>query len=157
MKVRLLMIGKTAEKWLQQGVDKFSDRLVHYLPFELKVLPDIKNAGKLKIPELKQLEGESVLKTIDNQDRLILLDENGKQMTSRDFSAFLEKQMMTGSRRLVFVIGGAWGFSDEVYKRADVKLSLSSMTFSHQMARLLFTEQLYRAMTILKNEPYHND
>lgn len=151
------MMGKTSEEWLQQGVDKFLKRLGHYLPFETSVLPDIKNGGKLKPPLLKQMEGEVILKSLNRSDLVVLLDENGKNYTSREFSDFIGKQMLDGSRRLVFVIGGAWGFSEHIYQRADKKISLSRMTFSHQMVRLIFTEQLYRAMTILKNESYHND
>lgn len=156
MKVLLLMVGKTAEKWLNQGVDGYFQRLTHYIPFEAKVLPDIKNAGKMKPEILKQLEGEAILKAIEKPDNLILLDEGGRHFSSRDFAGFMEKRMLAGTRRLVFVIGGAWGFSDEIYRRADSKISLSKMTFSHQMVRLIFAEQLYRAMTILKNEPYHH-
>lgn len=157
MKVLLLMVGKTAEPWLQKGVKQYFDRLTHYLPFEAKVLPDIKNAGKMKPEALKQLEGEVILKNVENSDQLILLDEGGKLFSSREFSEYMEKQMLGGARRLIFVIGGAWGFSEDVYQRANGKLSLSRMTFSHQMVRLIFAEQLYRAMTILKNEPYHHD
>ncbi|PWD97949.1 23S rRNA (pseudouridine(1915)-N(3))-methyltransferase RlmH [Marinilabilia rubra] len=157
MKVLLLMVGKTSEKWLNEGVESYYKRLNHYLPFDAKVLPDIKNAGKIKPEALKQLEGEAILKVLDKSDRLILLDEGGKHFSSRDFAGFMEKQMLAGTRRLVFVIGGAWGFSDEVYKHSNSKISLSRMTFSHQMVRLIFAEQLYRAMTILKNEPYHHD
>jgi 23S rRNA (pseudouridine1915-N3)-methyltransferase len=151
------MVGKTAETWLQKGVKQYFDRLTHYLPFEAKVLPDIKNAGKMKAEALKQLEGEVILKNVENSDQLILLDEGGKLFSSREFSEYMEKQMLGGARRLIFVIGGAWGFSQDVYQRANGKLSLSRMTFSHQMVRLIFAEQLYRAMTILKNEPYHHD
>jgi 23S rRNA (pseudouridine1915-N3)-methyltransferase len=157
MKVLLLMVGKTAESWLQKGVNQYFDRLTHYLPFEVKVLPDIKNAGKLKAEALKQLEGEVILKNVENADQLILLDEGGKLFSSREFSGYMEKQMLGDARRLIFVIGGAWGFSEEVYQRSNGKISLSRMTFSHQMVRLIFAEQLYRAMTILKNEPYHHD
>lgn len=157
MKVVLLMVGKTAESWLQQGVKQYFDRLTHYLPFEARILPDIKNAGKMKYDVLKQMEGDLILKNLENSDQLVLLDEGGKIFSSRGFSEYMEKQMLGGARRLIFVIGGAWGFSDEVYQRANGKISLSRMTFSHQMVRLIFAEQLYRAMTILKNEPYHHD
>ncbi len=151
------MVGKTSEAWLQKGVKQYFDRLTHYLPFEVKVLPDIKNAGKMKVETLKQMEGEAILKNVENTDQFILLDEGGKHFSSREFSGYMAKHMLGGARRLIFVIGGAWGFSDEVYQRANTKLSLSRMTFSHQMVRLIFAEQLYRAMTILKNEPYHHD
>jgi 23S rRNA (pseudouridine1915-N3)-methyltransferase len=157
MKVLLLMVGKTAESWLQKGVNQYFDRLTHYLPFEVKVLPDIKNPGKMKAEALKQQEGEVILKNVESSDQLLLLDEGGKHFSSREFSGYMEKQMLGGARRLIFVIGGAWGFSEEVYQRSNGRLSLSRMTFSHQMVRLIFAEQLYRAMTILKNEPYHHD
>jgi 23S rRNA (pseudouridine1915-N3)-methyltransferase len=157
MKVLLVMVGKTSGKWLQQGIDEYVNRLSHYLPFDIKILADVKNAGKFNPDSIKQQEGEIILKSLQGGDRVVLLDENGKNYSSRDFSGFVEKQMNSGVKRLVFVIGGAWGFSDDVYQRADNKLSLSPMTFSHQMVRLIFTEQLYRAMTILKNEPYHHD
>ncbi|MGQ1891802.1 23S rRNA (pseudouridine(1915)-N(3))-methyltransferase RlmH [Thermophagus sp. OGC60D27] len=157
MKILLLMVGKTSEQWLQEGVAQYFQRLKHYLPFETKILPDVKNAGKRSPHALKQMEGRNILKNIDSSDRLILLDENGKHFSSRDFAGIIEKQMISGVRRLVFVIGGAWGVSEEVFKRADLKVSLSRMTFSHQMVRLIFVEQLYRALTILNNEPYHHD
>ena len=151
------MVGRTSEKWLQEGIVHYFNRLKHYLPFEAKILPGIKNGGKLTPEVLKQKEGKEILKNIDASDRLILLDENGKNFTSREFAGFVEKQMVSGTRRLVFVIGGAWGFSDDVYGRANYKISLSPMTFSHQIVRLIFAEQLYRALTILNHEPYHHD
>ena len=151
------MVGRTTEKWLQEGTGQYFGRLKHYLPFEVKILTGVKKGGKLTPEELKQKEGNDILKNIDTSDCLVLLDENGKKFSSREFAGFLEKQMITGMRRLVFVIGGAWGFSDEVYGRADFKISLSPMTFSHQIVRLIFAEQLYRALTILNHEPYHHD
>jgi len=157
MKILLLMVGKTSERWLQDGIGQYFNRVQHYLPFEAKILPDIRNAGKIAPNALKQLEGKSILKNVDPSDRLILLDENGKHFSSRDFAGVIEKQMISGIKRVVFVIGGAWGVSDDVVKRAHMKVSLSRMTFSHQMVRLIFAEQLYRAMTILNNEPYHHD
>jgi 23S rRNA (pseudouridine1915-N3)-methyltransferase len=157
MKVLFLMVGKTSEKWLSQGINEYSQRIKHYLPYEERVISDVKNGGKLNLEILKQMEGQAILKTLDTKDQVVLLDENGKQYTSRGFSGFIEKQMIGVGRRLVFVFGGAWGFSDEVYSRANAKISLSQMTFSHQMGRLIFVEQLYRAMTILKNESYHHD
>lgn len=131
-------------------------RLGHYLKFELAILPDVKNAGRLQAGQLKALEGEGVLQRLRPGDFLILLDEGGRQFSSEEFAAFLGRQFQLSYRRLVFLIGGAYGFSPEVSQRADMKLSLSRMTFSHQMVRLFFLEQLYRAMTILNNEPYHN-
>lgn len=157
MKVLLLMVGKTSDKWLEQGIGQYVSRLGHYLPFEIKVLPDIKKAGNLSSDNLKRLEGDLIVKNLESSDQVVLLDEKGKHFSSRDFAGFIEKQMINGCRRLVFVIGGAWGFSDSVYQRANIKLSLSRMTFSHQIVRLIFSEQLYRAMTIIKNEPYHHD
>lgn len=131
-------------------------RLGHYLKFELAILPDVKNAGRLQAGQLKALEGESVLQRLRPGDFLILLDEGGRPFSSEEFAAFLSRQFQLSYRRLVFLIGGAYGFSPEISQRADMKLSLSRMTFSHQMVRLFFLEQLYRAMTILNKEPYHN-
>lgn len=157
MKVVLLCIGKTDEKYLQEGCDIYLKRLKHYFKTELTVIPDLRKAGALSPEERKVKEGEEILKKIEPTDRLILLDERGKTFTSRKFATFLQKQANTGAKRTVFVIGGAFGFSDEVYAKADDKISLSTMTFSHQMIRLFFLEQLYRGCTILNNEPYHND
>ncbi|MGM0375580.1 MAG: 23S rRNA (pseudouridine(1915)-N(3))-methyltransferase RlmH [Bacteroidota bacterium] len=157
MKIRLIMTGKTSDKWLKEGIEQYFSRISRYLPFDVKVIPDLKNAGKMSAEAVKQQEGEAILKTIDNSDRLVLLDENGKMFSSRDFAGFIEKQMISGCRHLVFVIGGAWGVSEEVDRRADQKVSLSPMTFSHQMVRLVFAEQLYRGLSIINNEPYHHD
>jgi 23S rRNA (pseudouridine1915-N3)-methyltransferase len=156
MKVELWAIGKTNEKYLDTGIDIYLKRLKHYLPFQFTILPDIKNAGKLKAVQLKEKEGEVILKNIRSEDFLILLDEKGKTFSSVRFARFLEQKFALSKKRMIFVVGGAFGFSEAVYQRADAKLSLSDMTFSHQMVRLFFVEQLYRAMTILRNEPYHN-
>ncbi len=156
MKITLLLNGKTQEDYLVKGCAVYEQRLKHYLPFEIHVVPSLKNTKALTIEQQKQKEGELILKSIHSSDRLILLDENGKQYTSVEFSNFIQQQMNTGIKNLVFVIGGPYGFSDEIYKRANGKISLSKMTFSHQMVRLFFAEQVYRAMTILKNEPYHH-
>jgi 23S rRNA (pseudouridine1915-N3)-methyltransferase len=156
MKVTLILNGKTEDDYLQKGVTIFEQRLKHYLPFESIVIPALKNTKALSIEQQKQKEAELVLKWIQPVDRLILLDENGKEYTSTGFSTFIQQQMNSGIKNLVFVVGGPYGFSEELYKRATAKLSLSKMTFSHQMVRLFFVEQLYRAMTILKNEPYHH-
>lgn len=156
MKVELWAIGKTNEKYLDTGIDIYLKRLKHYLPFQFNILPDIKNAGKLKALQLKEKEGEYILKNIKSEDFLILLDEKGKTFSSVQFAQFLEQKFALSKKRMIFVVGGAFGFSETVYRRADAKLSLSDMTFSHQMVRLFFVEQLYRAMTILRNEPYHN-
>lgn len=157
MKIKLLVIGKTDDAYLQTGIQKFESRLKHYVPFEITVIQDIKNSKNLTELQQKNKEGEIILSQIEASDIMILLDENGIQHTSRGYSEFIQKQMLSGSKNLIFVIGGPYGFSPEVYKRANGKISLSKMTFSHQMVRLIFVEQLYRAMTILKNEPYHHD
>ncbi len=150
------MVGKTSRGWLQKGVDEYIGRLKHYLPLEVMVLPDVKNAKNRSTDFLKLQEGALILKTLMPADTVVLLDESGQSYSSVDFSRFVEKQMLEATRRLVFVTGGAYGFSEEVYARGRFKLSLSAMTFSHQMVRLIFAEQLYRAMTILKGEPYHH-
>ncbi len=157
MKAELWYIGKTAFGYLDEGMAIYEKRLGHYLSFSTTLIPDIKNAGSLNPEQLKQKEGEAVFSKLKKDDFIVLLDEKGKQLTSVEFSTFMEQRLQMGSRRLVFLIGGAWGFSEELYQRADFKLSLSKMTFSHQMVRLFFLEQLYRAMTILRGENYHNE
>jgi len=156
MKAILVVIGKTDEAYLQTGIDKYQQRLKHYLPYEMKVIPDLKKTKNLSENQQKTLEGQLILQNFQAGDYIILLDENGKDYSSVDFSKQIEKRMLSGVKRLIFVIGGPYGFSDEVYAKANGKLSLSKMTYSHQMVRLIFAEQLYRAMTILKNEPYHH-
>ena len=156
MKVALWMVGKTSFPYLKEGIQLYEKRLKHYLSFEHCVLPDIKNAKNLKEAQLKIKEGQLILKKLRKEDTLILLDENGKMLTSVQFATFVEKQLHQSHKRIVFLIGGAYGFSEAVYQRSQRKLSLSKMTFSHQMVRLIFIEQLYRAMTILRNEPYHH-
>jgi 23S rRNA (pseudouridine1915-N3)-methyltransferase len=157
MKVEVWCIGKTAEAYLRDGIDIYARRLQRYLPFALEILPDVKGAGKLSPPQLCEREGELVLQRLRPEDGLILLDERGKTLGSVDLAHWLDKQLQQPYRRLIFLIGGAYGFAPEVYHRAQAKLSLSKMTFSHQMVRLFLLEQLYRAMTILRNEPYHNE
>jgi len=157
MKVKFWMIGKTAESYLEKGMEIYEKRLPHYLPFQSEILPDIKQAKNMDQPTLKQREGESILKKLDNRDFLVLMDENGKQFRSINFAEQLERWSIQGIDTLVFLIGGAYGFSDEVYERANFKMSLSPMTFSHQMVRLIFLEQLYRACSINKGEPYHHE
>jgi 23S rRNA (pseudouridine1915-N3)-methyltransferase len=157
VKVECWFIGKTADRYLQTGIDKYAKRLPHYLPFTQEVLPDIKNSGKLKPEQLKLKEAELVLNRLRPQDGLILLDERGQQYTSNELASWLDGQLQAPYRRLIFLVGGAFGFDDSIYQRANGKLSLSKMTFSHQMVRLFCLEQLYRAMTILRNEPYHNN
>jgi len=156
MKVECWAIGKTHEKYLLEGLGVFDRRLRHYLPFEWVELPDVKNGGKLQPEQVRELEGELILKRLRPEDRLVLLDEKGKNFTSVEFAAHLDRQLQQPAKRLIFQIGGAFGFSPAVYQRANEQLSLSRMTFSHQMVRLFLLEQLYRAMTILRNEPYHN-
>lgn len=156
MKATLLVIGKTDKDFVKKGIDEYQKRLVHYLPFEFKIIPDLKNTKNLSENQQKQKEGELILEKLKPTDTLILLDENGKEFSSVGFSKFMEQKMVSGTRNLVFVIGGPYGFSEEVYKKAQGKVSLSKMTFSHQMIRMIFIEQLYRAMTIIKGEPYHH-
>lgn len=156
MKISLILNGKTEEEHIVKGVSIYEQRLKHYLPFEISVIPALKNTKAMSIEQQKQKEGELILKSIQSSDKLILLDENGKEYSSAGFSGFIQQQMNSGIKNLVFVVGGPYGFSEEVYKRANGKLSLSKMTFSHQMVRLFFVEQVYRAMTILRNEPYHH-
>jgi len=156
MKICLLVIGKTDEDYLQNGLGIFMKRIPHYILFEMKIIPDIKNSKNLSEEQQKDKEGELILQQILSSDELFLLDEQGIEATSVDFARFLEKKMLSGIKRLVFVIGGPYGFSTTVYARANGKISLSKMTFSHQMVRLIFAEQLYRAFTILKGEPYHH-
>ena len=156
MKISLLVVGKTTDARLQALIEEYQKRLVHYVPFELKVIPELRNAKNLSMDEQKQREGEQILAMADAGSRLILLDEHGKEYRSVDFAAQLTKWMSAG-RNLIFVVGGPYGFSEDVYSRAESKISLSQMTFSHQMIRLLFVEQIYRACTILRGEPYHHE
>lgn len=156
MKIKLLAVGKTDQKNLQLFLDDYIKRIGFYIRFEMQVIPDVKKAKNLSEKEQKQKEGELILKQIDTTDTVILLDEKGKQYTSVGFAKFIENKMNTVNKQLVFVIGGPYGFSEEVYNRAQAKMSLSTMTFSHQMVRLFFLEQLYRAFTIIRNEPYHH-
>jgi 23S rRNA (pseudouridine1915-N3)-methyltransferase len=155
MKIRLITVGKTDEPYLKEGVAKYISRLKHYINFEMIELPDVKVGKKLNVKLQKESEGKEILKLVTKSDYLVLLDENGKEFNSIDFSKFIQKRMNTGMD-LVFVIGGPFGFSDEVYSQSDTKVGLSQMTFSHQMIRLFFTEQLYRSFTILKGEKYHH-
>jgi 23S rRNA (pseudouridine1915-N3)-methyltransferase len=156
MTIKLLAIGKTDNKQLDALINEYQKRLGFYIKFNFEIIPDIKNAKNLSEAQQKQKEGELILKKLNNTDVLILLDENGKQLDSIEFSNYLQKHMNSGIKQLVFVIGGPYGFSPEIYSKAKGKLSLSKMTFSHQMVRLFVIEQLYRSFTILKNEPYHH-
>ncbi|MBK7182060.1 MAG: 23S rRNA (pseudouridine(1915)-N(3))-methyltransferase RlmH [Bacteroidetes bacterium] len=156
MKITLILNGKTEDEHIIKGFTVYEQRLKHYVSFETIVIPALKNTKALSIEQQKQKEAELLFKHIQSADKLILLDENGKEYNSVGFSDFIQQQMNSGIKNLVFVVGGPYGFSEEVYKRANGKISLSKMTFSHQMVRLFFIEQVYRAMTILKNEPYHH-
>lgn len=156
MKIKLIVVSKTDVPYIQAGIDEYAGRLRHYCDFELAVIPALKNAGTLRPEELKEREGQLILKQLDKIDMAVLLDEHGKEYTSVGFAEYLQKQMNSGVRTLAFVIGGAYGFSPAVYAAAQHKISLSQMTFNHQMVRLFFVEQLYRAHTILRHEKYHN-
>jgi 23S rRNA (pseudouridine1915-N3)-methyltransferase len=156
MNIKLLAIGKTDDKALQKLIDDYSKRLSFYIKFDLEIIPDIKNAKNLSEAQQKEKEGELILNKLNPTDQLILLDENGSTFSSLSFAEYLQKKMNSGVKTLVLVIGGPYGFSDEVYKKAQGKISLSQMTFSHQMVRLFCIEQLYRGFTILRNEPYHH-
>jgi 23S rRNA (pseudouridine1915-N3)-methyltransferase len=157
MKVIFIVIGKTDEAYLDKGIQKYLDRLKHYIPFEMKVISDLKKTRNLSEEQQKTKEGELILQQLQAGDEVILLDEGGKVFSSREFAGFMEQKLLRGLKRLVFIVGGPYGFSKDVYNRSNAKVSLSKMTFSHQMVRLIFVEQLYRAMTILKNQPYHHD
>ncbi len=156
MKIKLISIGKTDNKALEGLIEQYIVRLKHYIKFEFLIIPDIKNRKKLSLAQQKTAEGILLLKNLQTSDFVVLLDENGTQFNSIDFSKFLSKKMLAGTKQLVFIIGGPYGFSNDVYQKANQKISLSKMTFSHQMVRLFFVEQLYRGFTILKNEPYHH-
>ena len=157
MKIKLLAIGKTDNKHLIQLIEEYQNRLKHYIKFELEIIPDIKNVKNLSEIQQKDKEGELILLKLQNTDQLVLLDDKGKDFSSIQFSQYLQKKMNSGIKQLVLVIGGPYGFSDTVYKKSNGKISLSKMTFSHQMIRLFLVEQLYRGFTILKNEPYHHE
>ena len=156
MRVTLLTVGKTDIKWVSEGLEVYSSRLPHYIPFELREIPELKNVSALSKDQIKTAEGKLILKALKDSDDLILLDERGKEFRSVEFADWLQRKFQNG-RDLVFVIGGAYGFSREVYSRAGGMISLSKMTFSHQMVRTIFVEQLYRALTILKGESYHHE
>ncbi len=157
MKIRLLMIGKTKEQFTEEGYLFYTKRIVNYLPFEDMIIPGLKNSRNFSPEDFKQKEGEMLLKFKKEDDFVALLDERGKAFNSNEFAQFVQQRMNSGIKTLSFIIGGAYGFSEEVYKAADAKIALSSLTFPHQLVRIIFAEQLYRAMTILRNEPYHND
>lgn len=156
MKIRLVIVGKTTQTFVADGIRAYSSRIRKYVSFEEVVIPALKNAKNLTPEDFKKKEGQLILKKTGERSINILLDENGKTFSSVGFANFLQQQMNTGNKTINFIVGGAYGFSAEVYKMADAKLSLSKMTYSHQLIRLIFMEQLYRAFTIIRNEPYHN-
>ena len=157
MKLLLLVVGRTVDKRLTALIDEYAGRLKHYVPFELEVVPELKNTKAMSHEVQKQREGELLQRQLREGDCVVLLDEGGKQYRSTEFAAYLDRKQQQAARRLVFVVGGPYGFSPDIYRLAQEKISLSLMTFSHQMIRLLFVEQLYRAMTILRGEPYHHE
>lgn len=157
MKISLFVVGKTNHNYLSPGIDDYTKRINHYISFNIQYIADAKNTKNLSQAQQKQAEGQNLLNAFDKSDYVVLLDERGKEFTSKDFSSFIEKKMQTVTKRLVFVVGGPYGFSEDVYQRANEKISLSKMTFPHDLIRLIFTEQLYRSFTIMNNEPYHHD
>ena len=156
MKTILILVGKTVNKHFIAGIEDYSERISHYMPFEIVTIPELRNTKNLSEEQQKISEGDLILRQIQPSDTVVLLDEHGKEFRSIEYARWLQQKQQT-ARRLVFVIGGPYGFSDAVYSRSNEKISLSKMTFSHQMGRLIFTEQLYRACTIIKGEPYHHE
>lgn len=157
MKISLLVVGKTVHSYLNQGIDEYTKRISRYCPFSIKYIADAKTTKSLSQEQQKQLEGDNIAAALDKSDYVVLLDEHGKEFTSVDFSAYIERKMQSVPKRLVFIIGGPYGFSKEIYGRANEKISLSKMTFPHDLIRLVFTEQLYRAFSIIHHEPYHHE
>lgn len=157
MKITLAVVGKIAGGYLSKGIEEYTSRLKHYVPFEIQYIADARNTKNLTEAQQKAAEGKNILGSLDTSDVVVLLDEHGRELSSMEFARYIERKMSTVQRKLVFVVGGPYGFSQEVYARANEQLSLSRMTFSHEMIRLIFTEQLYRAMTILRGEPYHHE
>lgn len=157
MKISLLVVGKTVHSYLNQGIDEYTKRISRYCPFSIQYIADAKTTKSLSQEQQKQLEGDNIAAALDKSDYVVLLDEHGKEFTSVDFSAYIERKMQSVPKRLVFIIGGPYGFSKEIYGRANEKISLSKMTFPHDLIRLVFTEQLYRAFSIIHHEPYHHE
>lgn len=157
MKISFIVVGKTAQSYLVESVADYTARIRRYIPFDMEVIPELKNTRNLTTEQQKEREGELILRSLQPGDYVVLLDEHGREFTSMQFAQYIEQKKQSIPRRLVFIVGGPYGFSPAVYDRCNEKLSLSKMTFSHQMIRLFFTEQLYRAMTILNNEPYHHE
>lgn len=157
MKITLLTVGKTDKDWVKQGLDIYTSRLKHYIPFSIVEIPELKNVSALTKDQIKAREGELIMKNIRPSDDVILLDERGREYSSVEFAKLISDKIACVGKDIVFIIGGAYGFSETVYKRADSKISLSRMTFSHQMVRAIFAEQIYRAFTIMRGEPYHHE
>ena len=156
MKITLLTVGKTDIKWVKEGLEMYSSRISHYVPFSVTEIPELKNVSALSVEQIKKKEGDLILRHVRQQDELVLLDERGQRRSSLAFASWLQDRLSRSGRDLVFVVGGAYGFSTEVYNRAEQSISLSEMTFSHQIVRTIFAEQLYRAFTIIRGEPYHH-
>ena len=156
VRITFLLIGATDRKYLTEGIEDYRKRLIHYLPFEIRVIADVKNSRNLTEDQQKEREGKAILDLVSSGEELVLLDVEGTELSSTGLANWIEKRMLSGTRQLIFVVGGPYGFSEAVYRRADTKMSLSRLTFPHQLVRLLFIEQLYRAMTIIKGEPYHH-
>ena len=157
MKTTLLAVGRTVETYYIEAIREYVERTKHYIPFEIEIIPELKNTKSLSTEQQKEKEGELILKSLQSGDYIVLLDEKGKEFRSVEFASWMERKLSTAGKRLVFIIGGPYGFSEKIYQVANEKLSLSKMTFSHQMIRLIFVEQLYRAMTILNGGPYHHE
>jgi 23S rRNA (pseudouridine1915-N3)-methyltransferase len=157
MKITLLQIGKTGEKYLSDGIAEYSVRIGKYAAFEIITIPDLKNTKNMPLDEQRFREGKAIMQSIGNDDFVVVLDERGKEFNTFEFASQLEKIFMMSKKRVVFIIGGSWGFSDDVYSRSDLMMALSRLTFSHQMVRLLFAEQLYRVLTVIKGDPYHHE
>lgn len=157
MEICVINVGKTNASWIKEGIDLFESRIVKYIKYSSISIPDIKNSRNLSIDTIKEEEGKLILQNLSSSDLVVLMDEKGKELSSREFSEWIQKQMNSGRKRLTIIIGGPYGFSESVYKKADSKLALSKMTFTHEMAKLILTEQIYRGMTLLKGEPYHHD
>jgi 23S rRNA (pseudouridine1915-N3)-methyltransferase len=156
VKIELIQVGKTTDKYLIDGISVYENRIKKYISYGVKTLPELRNTSAMNFEQQKTMEGKAILETIEPADYVVLLDERGERFTSTEFADFLQKRMLMSIKKLIFIIGGPYGFSSACYDRANLKIALSAMTFSHQMVRLIFNEQLYRAFTILKNEPYHH-
>lgn len=157
MEICVLSVGKISSQWIKQGIDLFESRIIKYTRFSSFIIPDLKNSKSLSKDTIKEEEGKSILAQLTPGDIVVLLDEKGKEQTSKEFASWIQKQMNTGRKRLVLIIGGPYGFSQNVYQKADLMIALSKMTLTHEMAKLVLTEQLYRSMTILNGEPYHHE